>query len=58
MGYEILFDYGSHEIQGKICLHALYTVLPKIYFLAHWGDVAFVVGDEENRVALHAYTDG
>ena len=42
-GDEIVFDWDSHEIKGKICLHALYSVLPKIYALAHGADVAFGV---------------
>ena len=58
VGDEILFDWGTHEIEGKICLHALYSALPKIYALAHGGDVAFAVDDEGNRVARHACPDG
>ena len=58
VGDEILFDWDTHEIQGKICLHALYSALPKIYALAHGGEVAFAVDDEGNRVARHACPDG
>ena len=58
VGDEILFDWDNHEIQGKICLHILYSALPKIYALAHGGDVAFAVDDEENMVARHACPDG
>ncbi len=58
VGDETLFDWSTHEIEGKICLHALYSALPKIYALAHGGDVAFAVDDEGNRVARHACPDG
>ena len=58
VGDEILFDWDTNEIQGKICLHALYSALPKIYALAHGGDVAFAVNDEGDRVARHACPDG
>ncbi len=58
VGDEILFDWDKHEIQGKICLHALYSALPKIYALAHGGDVAFAVDEEGDRVARHACPDG
>lgn len=58
VGDETLFDWDTHEIQGKICLHALYSALPKIYALAHGGDVAYAVDDEGNRVARHACPDG
>ena len=34
-GDQILFDWDKNEIVGRICLHALYSVLPKVYALAH-----------------------
>ncbi|MBC8223425.1 TIGR04076 family protein [Candidatus Bathyarchaeota archaeon] len=58
VGDEILFDWDNHEIQGKICLHALYSALPKIYALAHGGDVAFAEENEGNWVARYACPDG
>ena len=58
VGDEILFDWDSNEIQGKICLHALYSALPKIYALAHGADVAFAEGEDGGRVARHACPDG
>ena len=54
---EILFDWDNHEIQGKICLHALYSALLKIYALAHGGDVAFAVDGSGNSGACHACPD-
>jgi uncharacterized repeat protein (TIGR04076 family) len=58
VGDEIFFDWDTHEIKGKICLHALYSALPKIYALAHGGEVAFAEDDEGNMVARHACPDG
>jgi uncharacterized repeat protein (TIGR04076 family) len=58
IGDEILFDWDTNEIQGKICLHALYSTLPKIYALAHSADVAFAVSEDGGRVARHACPDG
>ncbi|HUV54534.1 MAG TPA: TIGR04076 family protein [Candidatus Krumholzibacteriaceae bacterium] len=58
VGDEIVFDWDSHEIKGKICLHALYSVLPKIYAVAHGADVAFAESDDGSRVARHACPDG
>ena len=58
VGDEILFDWDTNEIQGKICLHALYSALPKIYALAHGADVAFAVSEDGGRVARHACPDG
>ena len=57
-GDEIIFDWDNHEIDGKICLHALYSMMPKIYALAHGANVAFATNDEGTRVARHACPDG
>ena len=58
VGDEIVFDWDTHEIKGKMCLHALYSALPKIYALAHGADVAFAESDDVSRVARHACPDG
>jgi uncharacterized repeat protein (TIGR04076 family) len=58
LGDEIIFDWDTHEIDGRLCLHALYSALPKIYALAHGGDVAFAVAEDGTRVARHACPDG
>jgi len=58
VGDEIIFDWGTHEITGRICLHALYSALPKIYALAHGADVAFAEAEDGKRVARHACPDG
>ena len=58
VGDEIVFDWATHEIKGRICLHALYSALPKIYALAHGADVAFAESEDGSRVARHACPDG
>jgi uncharacterized repeat protein (TIGR04076 family) len=58
VGDEAVFDWDTHEIQGRICLHALYSMMPKIYALAHGADVAFAVAEDGSRVARHACPDG
>jgi len=57
-GDKILFDFDYNEIKGKICLHALYSVLPKVYALAHGADVAYAVAEDGSKVARHACPDG
>lgn len=52
------FDWDTHEIEGRICLHALYSMMPKIYALAHGGKVAFATNEEGASVARHACPDG
>jgi uncharacterized repeat protein (TIGR04076 family) len=58
LGDVITFDWDTNEIGGTICLHALYSSLPKIYALAHGGDVAFATDEEGKKVARHACPDG
>ena len=58
VGDEVVFDWETHEIEGRICLHALYSMLPKIYALAHGADVAFAESDDGSSVARHACPDG
>ena len=58
IGDEIIFDWDTHEIEGRLCLHALYSALPKIYALAHGGKVAFAKAEDGTLVARHACPDG
>jgi uncharacterized repeat protein (TIGR04076 family) len=58
VGDEVVFDWETHAIEGRICLHALYSMLPKIYALAHGADVAYAESDDGSRVARHACPDG
>lgn len=41
-----------------MCLHALYSALPKIYALAHRANVAFATDDKGQKIARHACPDG
>ena len=58
VGDEIIFDWDTHEIEGRICLHALYSMISKIYASAHGGNVAFATNSEGEGVARHACPDG
>ena len=58
VGDVIIFDWDTHEIDGMICLHALYSMMPKIYALAHGGNVAFAENEDGAKVARHACPDG
>jgi len=67
VGDEITFDWDTHEIEGRLCLHALYSVMPKnalysvmpkIYAMAQGGNVAFAQADDGTLVARHACPDG
>jgi len=58
VGDEMVFDWDTHEIKRRICLHALYSALPKIYALAHGADVALAESDDGSKVARHACPDG
>lgn len=58
VGDTATFDWDTHEIEGRLCLHALYSVMPKIYAMAQGGNVAFAEADDGTLVARHACPDG
>ena len=58
VGDQIIFDWDTHEIEGRLCLHALYSALPKIYAMAMGGNVAFAKAEDSSFVARHACPDG
>jgi len=52
VGDEVLFD--GQSVQGKICIHALYSLLPKV-FAMHYG--AKFPWLEDPDVSTHACPD-
>ncbi len=54
IGNEILISFEKNEIQGKICLHALYSVLPKVYAMAYGAEFPWL---EDPDVSTHACPD-
>ena len=58
VGDQIIFDWDTHEIEGRLCLHALYSVMPKVYGMAMGGNVAFAEAEDGTLVARHACPDG
>lgn len=58
VGDSVIFDWDKHEVQGKLCLHALYSVMPKVYGMAMGGNVAFAKAEDGTLVARHACPDG
>ena len=58
VGDEVAFDWDTNDIEGRVCLHALYSMLPKIYALAHGADVAFATAEDGSKMAHHACPDG
>ena len=54
IGDEFLISFEKNEIQGKICLHALYSVLPKVYAMAYGAEFPWL---EDPDVSTHACPD-
>ncbi|MCE7738957.1 MAG: TIGR04076 family protein [Candidatus Heimdallarchaeota archaeon] len=54
VGDEILISFDKNEIKGKICLHALYSVLPKVYAMAYGAKFPWLDDDD---VSTHACPD-
>jgi len=53
-GDTIVFDFDTNEIKGKICLHALYSLLPKIYAMAYGANFPWL---EDKNCSTHACPD-
>ncbi|MFX0052327.1 MAG: TIGR04076 family protein [Candidatus Hodarchaeota archaeon] len=54
IGDEVVISFEKNEIKGKICLHALYSVLPKIYAMAYGAEFPWL---EDPVVSTHACPD-
>jgi len=53
IGDEILIT--ENEVQGKICISALYSMLPKVYAMMYNGRFSWL---KNQCVATHACPDG
>lgn len=54
IGDEVLISFEKNEIKGKVCLHALYSVLPKVYAMAYGAEFPWL---EDPDVSTHACPD-
>ena len=45
---------NNKEIKGKICIHALYSMLPKVFAMMHNAEFPWL---EDQNVATHACPD-
>ncbi len=54
VGDEIIISFEKNEIKGKICLHALYSVFPKVFAMAYGAEFPWL---EDADVSTHACPD-
>ncbi|MHA1303245.1 MAG: TIGR04076 family protein [Candidatus Heimdallarchaeaceae archaeon] len=54
VGDEVLISYENNEIKGKICLHALYSILPKVFAMAYGAQFPWL---EDQDISTHACPD-
>lgn len=54
VGDEVFISFEKNEIQGKICLHALYSILPKVFAMAYGAEFPWL---EDPDVSTHACPD-
>jgi uncharacterized repeat protein (TIGR04076 family) len=52
VGDEVLFD--GQSVQGKVCIHALYSFLPKVFAMRYGAEFPW---SSEPDVATHACPD-
>ena len=54
VGDEVVFD--GETVQGRVCPHALYSILPKVYAMRYGADFPWLDRDRRD-VAAHACPD-
>jgi len=54
VGDEVTLNFDTNEIKGKVCLHALYSVLPKVFAMAYGAEFPWL---EDKDVSTHACPD-
>ncbi len=54
IGDETTIDFDTNEIHGKICLHSLYSILPKVFAMAYGAEFPWL-GDKD--VSTHPCPD-
>ena len=52
MGDEVTFD--GETVEGRICLHALYSLLPKVFAMRYGAEFPWL---KDKNVAAHACPD-
>jgi uncharacterized repeat protein (TIGR04076 family) len=52
VGDLVLFD--GHTVQGEVCIHALYSFLPKVFAMRYGAEFPWL---EDQDVATHACPD-
>ena len=52
VGEQVVFD--GETVQGRVCLHALYSFLPKVFAMRYGADFPWL---EDKDVATHACPD-
>ena len=52
VGDQVIFD--GETIQGRVCLHALYSMLPKVFALRYGAELPWL---KDKDVASHACPD-
>ncbi len=52
VGDEVVFT--GNEVQGKVCMHALYSFLPKVFAMRYGAEFPWL---EDRDVATHACPD-
>ncbi len=52
VGDQVFFD--GHTVQGEVCIHALYSFLPKVFAMRYGAEFPWL---EDQDVATHACPD-
>ena len=54
VGDEILISFRKNEIKGRVCLHSLYSILPKVFAMAYGAEFPWLADPD---ISTHACPD-
>lgn len=51
VGDEITISFKNNKIDGKVCLHALYSILPKVFAMAYGAEFPWLENPDKSTHA-------
>ncbi|MHA2166401.1 MAG: TIGR04076 family protein [Candidatus Hodarchaeales archaeon] len=51
VGDEITISFKDNKIDGKVCLHALYSILPKVFAMAYGAEFPWLENPDKSTHA-------
>ena len=57
VGDEIIISFKDNKINGKVCLHALYSILPKVFAMSYGAEFPWLENPDKSTHACPDASD-